>query len=157
MGRVAQSVGHLTRKSEVLDSIPGLATYFGFSFRWFKKGSCQLLAKYVHEVLVNRLGGLSLPRISDVWLTDRPNMALDVYSGRKTTAQQQQQLYGKNNCTSSGVSVGVDSGVGVCIGLGNMLKFYIILFFLWWARHCQLSFPECWQFLFNFNSFIPYC
>ena len=30
--RVAQSVGNLTRKSEVLGSIPGLATYFGFSF-----------------------------------------------------------------------------------------------------------------------------
>ena len=27
-GRVAQSVGHLTRKSEVLGSIPGLAIYF---------------------------------------------------------------------------------------------------------------------------------
>ena len=24
---------------------PGLATYFRFSFRFFKKGSCQLLAK----------------------------------------------------------------------------------------------------------------
>ena len=44
-GRVAQSVGHLTRKSGVLGSIPGLATYFRFSFRCFKKGSCQLLAK----------------------------------------------------------------------------------------------------------------
>ena len=44
-GRVAQSVGHLTRKSGVLGSIPGLATYFRFSFRVFKKGSCQLLAK----------------------------------------------------------------------------------------------------------------
>ena len=44
-GCVAQSVGHLTRKSGVLDSIPGLATYFRFSFRFFKKGSCQLLAK----------------------------------------------------------------------------------------------------------------
>ena len=43
--RVAQSVGHLTRKSGVLGSIPGLATYFRFSFRFFKKGSCQLLAK----------------------------------------------------------------------------------------------------------------
>ena len=32
-GRVAQSVGHLTRKSEVLGWIPGLATYFHFSFR----------------------------------------------------------------------------------------------------------------------------
>ena len=44
-GRVAQSVGHLTCKSGVLGSIPGLATYFRFSFRFFKKGSCQLLAK----------------------------------------------------------------------------------------------------------------
>ena len=44
-GRIAQSVGHLTRKSGVLGSIPGLATYFRFSFRFFKKGSCQLLAK----------------------------------------------------------------------------------------------------------------
>ena len=44
-GRVAQSVGHLTRKSGVLGSIPGLATYFRFSFRFFKKGSCQLLGK----------------------------------------------------------------------------------------------------------------
>ena len=44
-GRVAQSVGHLIRKSGVLGSIPGLATYFRFSSRIFKKGSCQLLAK----------------------------------------------------------------------------------------------------------------
>ena len=46
--------------------------------------------KYVHEVLVNRLGGLSLPRKSVVRLTDRPDMTLDVYRGRKTTIQQQQ-------------------------------------------------------------------
>ena len=38
--------------------------------------------KYVHEVLVNRLGGLSLPRKSVVRLTDRPDMTLDVYHGR---------------------------------------------------------------------------
>ena len=44
-GHVAQSVGHLTRKSGVLGSIPGLVTYLRFSFRFFKKGSCQLLAK----------------------------------------------------------------------------------------------------------------
>ena len=43
-GWVAKSVGHLTRKSGVLGSIPGVATYFRFSFRFFKKGSCQLLA-----------------------------------------------------------------------------------------------------------------
>ena len=45
----------------------------------------------MHEVLVNRLGGLSLPRKSVVRLTDRPDMTLDVYRGRKTTKQQQQQ------------------------------------------------------------------
>ena len=43
--------------------------------------------KYVHEVLVNRLGGLSLPRKSVVRLTDRPDMTLDVYRGRKATIQ----------------------------------------------------------------------
>ena len=59
-GRVAQSVGHLTRKSGVLSSIPGLATYFRFSFRFFKK-VVSYWRKYVHEVLVNRLRGLSLP------------------------------------------------------------------------------------------------
>ena len=39
-----------------------------------------------YEVLVNRLGGLSLPRKSVVSLTDRPDMTIDVYHGRKTTA-----------------------------------------------------------------------
>ena len=48
----------------------------------------------MHEVLVNRLGGLSLPRISVVRLTDRPDMTLDVYHGRKTTMQQQQRRPG---------------------------------------------------------------
>ena len=42
----------------------------------------------MHEVLVNRLGGLGLPRKSVVRLTDRPDMTLDVYRGRKTTIQQ---------------------------------------------------------------------
>ena len=91
-GRVAQSVGHLTGKSEVLGSIPGLATYFRFSFRFFKKAVVSYWRKYVHEGLVNRLGGLSLPRKSVDRLTDRPDMTLDVYRGHKTTMQQQQQL-----------------------------------------------------------------
>ena len=51
----------------------------------------------MHEVLVNRLGGLSLPRKSVVRLTDRPDMTLDVYRGRKTTMQQQQQQQ-QNHC-----------------------------------------------------------
>ena len=42
----------------------------------------------MHEVLGNRLGGLSLPRKSVVRLTERPDVTLDVYRGRKTTMQQ---------------------------------------------------------------------
>ena len=45
----------------------------------------------MREVLVYRLGCLSLPRESVVRLTDHPDMILDVYRGRKTTTQQQQQ------------------------------------------------------------------
>ena len=88
-----QSVGHLTRKSGVLGSIPALATYCHFSYRFFKKGSSDRAdwRKYLHEVLVNCLGGLSLPKKSVVRLTDRPDMTLDVYRGRKTTIQQQKQ------------------------------------------------------------------
>ena len=41
----------------------------------------------MHEVLVNHLGGLSLPRKSVVRLTDRPDMTLDVFRGRKTQQQ----------------------------------------------------------------------
>ena len=43
----------------------------------------------MHEVLVNHLGGVSLPRKSVVRLTDHPDMTLDVYRGRKTTIQIQ--------------------------------------------------------------------
>ena len=40
------------------------------------------------EVLVNRSGGLSLSRKSVVSLSDRPDMTLDVYRGRKTATQK---------------------------------------------------------------------
>ena len=53
-----------------------------------RRAAVSYWRKYVHEVLVNRLGGLSLPRKSVVRLTDRPDMTLDVYRGRKTTIQQ---------------------------------------------------------------------
>ena len=54
----------------------------------------------MYEVLVNRLGGLSLLRKSVVRLTDRPNMTLDVFQGCKTTTQQQlgKKQLGKNRC-----------------------------------------------------------
>ena len=76
-GRVAQSVGHLTRAHTfVSPSANSRETVVSY------------LRKYVHEVLVNRLGGLSLPRKSAVRSTDRPDITLDVYRGRKTTTQQ---------------------------------------------------------------------
>ena len=43
----------------------------------------------MHKVLVNRLGGLTLPMKSVVRLTDPPDMTLEVYRGHKTTIQQQ--------------------------------------------------------------------
>ena len=87
-----QLVGHLTRKSEVLGSIPGLATYFRFSSADSRRAIVSYWRKYVHEVLVNRLGDLSLPRKSVVRLNDRPDMTLDVYRGRKTTIQLNNNL-----------------------------------------------------------------
>ena len=56
------------------------------------------VAGLVHEVLVNRLGGLSLPRKSVVRLTDRPDMTLDVYRGRKTINQQQHLIQEMDAC-----------------------------------------------------------
>ena len=53
----------------------------------------------MHEVLVNRLGSLSLPRKSVVRLTDRPDMTLDVYRGRKTTIQQMTDMSYNMKCT----------------------------------------------------------
>ena len=50
----------------------------------------------MHEVLVNRLGGLSLPRKSVVRLTDRPNMTLDVY------VKQQCNNNNNNTCLTIG-------------------------------------------------------
>ena len=81
---------HLSRKSEVLGSIPGLITYFVSPSAYSRGAVVSYWRKYVHEVLVNRLGGLSLPRKSVVRLPDRPDMTLDVYRGCKTTTQQQQ-------------------------------------------------------------------
>ena len=45
----------------------------------------------MHEVLINRVGGISLPRESVVRLTDRSDMA-KAYRGPKTTTQQHQSV-----------------------------------------------------------------
>ena len=59
----------------------------------------------MHEVLGNRLRGLSLPRKSVVRLTDRPDMTLDVFHGRKTTIQQQQSIHLNCSFTQTGRSL----------------------------------------------------
>ena len=82
-----------TRNSGFLGSIPGLARYFRCPSAFSRRAVVSYWRKYVHEVLVIRLGGLSLPRKSVLRLTDRPDMNLDIYHGRKTAIQQQQPVY----------------------------------------------------------------
>ena len=91
-GRVAQSVGHLTLGQGSWVRYPVWQHTFVSSSAFSRRAVVSYWRKYVHEILVNRLGGLSLPRKSVARLTDRPDMTLDVYRGRKTTIQQQQQL-----------------------------------------------------------------
>ena len=75
----------------------------------------------MHEVLVNRLGGLSLPKKSVVRLTDRPDMTLDVYRGRKTTIQQQQiTLFGHIDSTNTNK---YNNSKLLCV---DVLNFYVI-------------------------------
>ena len=62
-------------------------TEFSLSKCFSRRAVVSYWRKYVHEVLVNRFGSLGLPRKSVVRLTDRPDMTLDVYRGRKTTMQ----------------------------------------------------------------------
>ena len=82
-----QSVGHLTRKSEVLGLIPVWPRTCVSPSADSRGTVVSYWRKYVHEVLVNCLGGLSLPRKSVVRLTDRPDMTLDVYQGKTATQQ----------------------------------------------------------------------
>ena len=46
-GRVAQSVGHLTRKSEVLGSIPGLTIYFRFFLPLIQEGQLSITGETI--------------------------------------------------------------------------------------------------------------
>ena len=94
-GHLEQSVGHLTRKSGSWVLYPVWQHTFVSLSAFSRRAVVSYWRKYVHEVLVNRLQGLSLPRQSVVRLTDRPDMTLDVYGGCKTRIQQQ-QLSGHN-------------------------------------------------------------
>ena len=87
----------------------------------------------MHEVLVNRLGGLSLPRKSVVRFSDRPDMTVDVYRGRKTTMQQHplRQQYWCQVC----VSVSILYSCQVSYLLGKVLFAY--------SRDLLLSSQSC--------------
>ena len=71
----------------------------------------------MHEVLVNRLGGLSLPGKGVVRLTDHPNMTLAVYRGRKTTMQQQQQIQIRRGIVDYSKIIFLTSHENVCCDL----------------------------------------
>ena len=139
-GRVTQSVGHLTHKSWVLGSIPGLATYFRFSSTFSRRAVVSYWRKYVHEVLVYRLGGLSLPRKSVVRLTDHPDMTLDVYRGRKKN----------NTTTTTAIRIYQPSSLVLIIrpsGLSahppEVQAIIPILYSVWGIR--TVMFPEKWK------------
>ena len=86
-GRVAQSVARLTQEPEILGSIPNPATYFRFSSPGSRRAVVSYWRYYVHEVIVKRLGGLSLPRKGVVMLTYHPDMTTAFYRRRKTIAK----------------------------------------------------------------------
>ena len=69
-GCVPQSVGHLTRKSWV--RYPVWPHTFVSPSADSRGPVVSYWRQYVHEVLINRLGGLSLPSQSVVRLTDVP-------------------------------------------------------------------------------------
>ena len=69
--RIASCIGHLTCKSEVLVRYP---VWPHTPYADSRGAIVSYWRKYVREVLVNRIGGLSLPRKSVVRLTDRPDM-----------------------------------------------------------------------------------
>ena len=84
--------------SDARASSPGFDTesdhILSFLLLLIQEGQLSITWKdYVHEALVNCLGGLSLPRKSVVRLNDCPDMNIDDYRGHKN--------HHHNNNTSS--------------------------------------------------------
>ena len=72
----------------------------------------------MHEVLVDRLGGLSLPRKSVVRLTDRPDMTLDVSMDVK-------QQCNNNNKALIKAKVVYNFGLPECKRVKPLIKFVL--------------------------------
>ena len=80
-------IARLNKEPEVPGCYPDRPHTFVFPSVDSRREVVRYWRKFVHEVLVKRLGGLSLPRKSVVRLTDRPDMISAIYRGRKTTTQ----------------------------------------------------------------------
>ena len=76
---IAEPGGSNEWSSEVLSSIPGTAHFLVSPSADSRMAVVSYWRKCVHEVLVNRLGGLSLPTKKVVRLTDHSDMNSAVY------------------------------------------------------------------------------
>ena len=109
----------------------------------------------MHEVLVNGLGGLSLPTKSVVRLTDRPDMTLDVYRGRKTTMQQMycfhgcfpvscfNYLYEKEHGGSSEVQADLRNTQQLCLSVVTFCR---------WSSYLMLLMLTCNSGIIDYSS-----
>ena len=79
---MAHWVARLTQEPEVPDSIPVQPHTFVSPFADSIRAVVSYWPRFVQEVLVNGIGGLSLPRKGVVRLNDRSDMTIDVYRGR---------------------------------------------------------------------------
>ena len=76
---------------------PGFDTRSSYILLFLLPPVVSYWRKYVNEVLINHLGGLNLPRKRVVRLTDRPDMTIAVYRGRKTSQQHNNKQHNNNN------------------------------------------------------------
>ena len=86
---MAQSVAQLTQEPEVPGSILVWQHTLVSPSADSRRAVVSHWQKYVRKVLVNRLGGLSLPRRSVVRLTDCPDMTIDVDHGHNNNSTVQ--------------------------------------------------------------------
>ena len=75
----------------------------------------------MHELLVNRLGGLCLPMKSVVRLTDRRDMTLDVYRGHKATIQYKKMQRGGRQIFPEYFQIRVISLEGISSHLNSII------------------------------------
>ena len=96
----------------------------------------------MHEVLVNRLGGLSLPRKSVVRLTECPDMTLDVYRGRKTTmTHTHTQNWSSRVCTLKVIHIFCNVDCTTCFTLCRWLLCCILPLLTVWHTFLVSMFP----------------